>query len=264
MTYSDYRLEASAVPRQKDNNVKSASRAFDVLEFVARSSTAPSFVDLCKALSIPKSSMFNMLSTLIDREYLQFADERQTQYKIGPMVTELAAGARKAESLTDRARPLLKVLSDVLNETTGYYERRGDHVECLATETGKQSLTYTMNIGDRVRLYGNSSGKAILASLSERELDHYLKTAKFIPYTPKTLGSAAAVRSEVVKIRKSGIAKAAGDYLPGITAFAVAVYDGDTLAGAISVAVPDIRFTKSLEEKIISQLNSVKRRFADQ
>jgi len=259
------RLSAGSlgVPTQKDSNVKSASRAFDVLEFVSQSATPPSFAELCRALSIPKSSMFNMLSTLIDRQYLQFADERKTQYKIGSMILELAAVARQAESYTDRARPLLKVLSDALNETTGYYERRGDHVECLATETGKQSLTYTMNIGDRVRLYGNSSGKAILASLNERELDKYLKAAEFIPYTPKTLSSASAVRSEIAKIHKTGIAKAAGDYLPGITAFAVAVHDGDKLAGAISVAVPDIRFTKSLEEKIISQLNSVKRRFAD-
>jgi DNA-binding IclR family transcriptional regulator len=252
------------VPNQKDSTVKSAGRAFDVLEFVAKSSAAPSFVALCKALSIPKSSMFNMLTTLIDRGYLEFADERQTQYKLGFMLKELAANARKAETYADRAQPLLKNLSAGLKETTGYYERRGAYVECVATETGMQSLTYTMNIGDRVRLYGNSSGKAILASLDESELDSYLKTAEFIPYTEKTLNSAKAVRSEVAKIRKAGIAKAAGEYLPGITAFAVAVYDGDTLAGAISVAVPDIRYTKALEEKIIAQLVSIKRRFSNQ
>jgi IclR family transcriptional regulator, acetate operon repressor len=245
----------------KDTNVKSAGRAFDVLEFVAKADTAPSFPVLVQELAIPKSSLFNLLATLVDREYLQFVNQDRNRYQLGPRIVELAQIIRRPESVVERARPLLKHLSNSLKETSGYYERRGYEVICLATQASHQPLQYAMQVGQRVRLYANSCGKALLASMPDAELKEYLKTLKPVPYTPKTMTSVEAIRRDLAKIRKLGISKSTEEYLPGIVAFAVVVRDQGTPVGAINVAVPIVRINRHLENAIQRELTSVARAF---
>ncbi len=246
----------------KDTIVKSASRALDVLEFIGNAETAPSFPVIVRELAIPKSSLFNLLITLLDRDYLQFVDQERTRYGLGSRIGELARIKRRSEEAIERARPLLKHLCNALKETAGYYERRDNEVVCLAAEASLQPLQYTMQVGQRVRLYANSCGKALLASMPEAELAEYLKSLKPVAYTPKTLTSIEAIRRDLTTIRKTGIARSAEEYLPGIIAFAVVLKDRDTAVGAINVALPTVRFNQKLEQAIRRELRAAARKFA--
>ena len=246
---------------QKDTAVKGASRAFDVLEFVSKAGTAPTFPILVRELAIPKSSLFNLLATLVDRGYLQHINHNGNGYTLGPRIDELAHSMWRPENSIERIRPLLKHLSNVLNELSGYYERRGDEVVCLATEQGRQPLQYAMLVGQRVRLYANSPGKALLASMPEAELKSYLKSLKPLPYTSKTITSVAAIRKELQRTRRVGISKAVEEYLPGIGAFAVVIRDKGTPIGAVNVALPTLRLSRKLERAIRRELIAAARAF---
>jgi IclR family acetate operon transcriptional repressor len=197
----------------------------------------------------------------LEREYLRFADTDRSRYRLGPRVAELAEVMRRPNSAVEKVRPVLKHLSDALNETSGYYEKRGDEVVCLATEPGRQPLRYAMEVGQRVRLYANSCGKALLAAMPAAELKDYFNTLKPIPYTPRTMSSVEAIRRNLVSIRKSGISRSNEEYLPGIVALAVAVWDKDGPIGAINVAVPTVRFNRDLERAIQRELKSAAKMF---
>jgi DNA-binding IclR family transcriptional regulator len=69
--------------------------------------------------AIPKSSLFNLLATLVDREYLQFVNQDRSRYQLGPRIVELAQIMRRPESMIERTRPLLKHLSNSPKETSG-------------------------------------------------------------------------------------------------------------------------------------------------
>ncbi len=71
-----------------------------------------------------------------------------------------------------------------LNETAGFFVRRGDAIEAVASEIGTQTLRYAIDTGHRAPIHAFAAGKAILASLPPEELDAYFATSDRPPFTP--------------------------------------------------------------------------------
>src|SRR5262249_13313668 len=107
--------------------VKSLDRGLDILEYVAGCSEPPSFSQLLASLSIPRSSLFHLLTNLLSRNLTE-------RYRLG-------AEARKVQrpSLRDRVTPLLHQLSLEVSETCGFYVRLGDSVEVVASAISTQA-----------------------------------------------------------------------------------------------------------------------------
>ena len=112
---------------------------FRRLEFVAKADTAPSIPVLVQEFAIPKSSLFNLLATLVDREYLQFVNQDRSRYQLGPRIVELAQIMRRPEIMIERTRPLLKHLSNSPKETSG--------MSLLLVE---HDMEFVMNLVDRI------------------------------------------------------------------------------------------------------------------
>jgi DNA-binding IclR family transcriptional regulator len=221
-------------------SVKSADRAFDLLECVAEAAAPPSFTALMGATGIPRSSLFHLLNTLQARGYLR--QDPGGGYRLGERLRALAARL-DAPGPAALAAPHLRRLSGAVNETSGFSARRGDMAETLATIPGGQALGYTMRVGDLAPLYAVSAGKIMLAQLPEAELDAYLSRTTLAPVTPRTLRSEAALRAEIALARREGFAYSREEFTPGITGIAIAVTRGATLLGALNLAVPSARFT---------------------
>ncbi len=233
--------------------VKSASRALDILEFVARASKAPSFLEISQQLEIPKSSLSMLLSTLVGRGYLDQPEPRGG-YKLGLGARRLAVEFGQGATVIERVAPLLDRLAANLQESCGYYEARGDYVECIESRAYEQALLYKMFTGERVHMYANSCGKAILAQLPEDQLEAYIARTEFRAYTDRTISSAPQLLREIEEIRKTGIGRTFGEYYPGVAALAVALTDGEKVLGAVNVGLPMIRLNGEAEELIKTEL----------
>jgi len=220
--------------------VKSADRAIDILEFVAESAVPPSFTALMAGTGIPRSSLFHLLNNLQDRGYL--SQDQTGGYRLGERVRQLAARV-DAPAPATLVLPYLRRLSVAVNETAGFYVRREDMAETVATVIGAQALNFTMRVGELAPLYAVSAGKIMLAQLAEKELDDYLARVAFEQITPQTLRSKDVLRREIAVARREGFAYSREEFTPGITGIAVAVTHGTTLLGALNLAVPTSRFT---------------------
>lgn len=220
--------------------VKSADRTLDLLEFVAEAEVPPSFTALMAGTGIPRSSLFHLLNNLQARDYLRH--DEGGGYRLGERFRQLAARL-DTPSLATIVTPHLRRLSGAVNETSGFYVRRGDRVEVAATIVGGQALSFTMREGDLAPLYAVSAGKVVLAHLAERELEAYLAGLSFEAITPRTLRSVNLLRKEIVAARKDGFAYSREEFTPGITGIASAVTHGNELLGAVNLAVPTSRFT---------------------
>jgi DNA-binding IclR family transcriptional regulator len=239
---------------------KSAERALDILEYVARSPERVAFPELTKELGIPKSSLFNLINMLIKRKYLEKSDVRGG-YNLGPAVEELSLGLSRAGNLVGRAVRRVQELAESLNETSGYYERRGDLVECLVAEVGRHPLIYNMRVGERVPLFANSCGKALLAAQPDEEIRSYISRTDFRPYTKNTILNGAALMADIRRIRKLGYGRSNGEYLPGIIAVAKVVHENGRPVGALNVVVPEIRSDEALLERVLQALEAAVTRF---
>jgi DNA-binding IclR family transcriptional regulator len=234
--------------------VKSADRAFDILEFVADAAEPPSFSQLLSGLGIPRSSLFHLLSNLLARNYL-VQDGASYRYRLGGRIRQLADRIQ-GPTLAVIVTPFLRQLSAELNETSGFYVRVGDDVEVVAAVASSQALAYTMKVGERAPLYAVSAGKMMLAYLSPDDTKSYFARLRLEAITPRTITSAARLREEIVTIRRDGVAYSREEFTPGITGIAVAVAYEAQFFGAINLSVPTARFSSEQDVAFRRQLRS--------
>ena len=221
--------------------VKSLNRGLDILEYVAGCSEPPSFSQLLTSLGIPRSSLFHLLSNLLSRNFLE-RDPKSERYRLGAEVVEIARKVQRP-SLTDRVTPFLQKLSLEVSETCGFYVRRADCVEVIASAISTQALSYTMKVGMTAPLYAVSAGKIVLSELRPEELREYLDRVAFAPVTPHTVRSKSRLKKEIQKVKATGFAYSREEFTLGITALATAVRGESKFHGAINLAVPTARFT---------------------
>jgi IclR family transcriptional regulator, acetate operon repressor len=221
--------------------VKSLDRGLDILEYVAACPEPPSFSQLLGSLTIPRSSLFHLLTNLLSRNFLE-RDPKTERYRLG---AEVVAIARKVQrpSLHDRLAPLLHQLSLEVRETCGFYVQVGDLVEVVASAISTQALSYTMKVGMNAPLHAVSGGKIILSELPSDELRQYLAHATFALVTPHTVQSKTRLKKQIQEVKASGFAYSHEEFTLGITAIATAVRSGSKFCGAVNLAVPTARFT---------------------
>jgi IclR family transcriptional regulator, acetate operon repressor len=221
--------------------VKSLDRGLDILEYVAGCPEPPSFSQLLGSLSIPRSSLFHLLTNLLSRNFLE-RDPKTERYRLGAEVAEIARKVQRP-SLSDRVAPFLRELSLETSETCGFYGQVGDSVEVIASAISTQALTYTMKVGMKAPLYAVSAGKIVLSELPSQELGRYLARVALAPVTPHTIRSRSRLKKEIQQIKAAGFAYSREEFTPGITAIATAVRSESKFHGAINLAVPTARFT---------------------
>ncbi|OYW49093.1 MAG: IclR family transcriptional regulator [Novosphingobium sp. 28-62-57] len=224
-------------------------RTLDVIEYVVAHRQGAVAQEIAGALAIPVSSLSYLLATLAERGYLVRQGRR---YLPGPGLERLRA-PDGALTLEDRVTPLVRALRSELNETSSFMVRRNWDVEALVTEASDQALRYAVDPGTRRPLHALAAGKVMLAWLPEAELAQFFAEAERLAFTPQTRTNEADLRADLAAIRASGVSIAREEATPGICGVAVPAFIDGVFAGAFSVAVPAVRFSPELEQKV-SQL----------
>lgn len=228
------------------NPVKSAMRTLDVIEYVVANRQGAVAQEIAGALAIPVSSLSYLLGTLVERGYLARAGRR---YLPGPGLERLRA-PQSAMTLEDRVAPLVRALRSELNETSSFMVRRGWEVESLVTEASDHALRYAVDPGTRRPLHALAAGKVLLAWMPPEEQARYFAEAPRQQLTDKTRTEESALRADFARIGSEGICVAREEATVGICGVAAPVWIDGELVGALSVAVPAVRFDDAMEERI--------------
>jgi len=228
------------------NPVKSAMRTLDVIEYVVANRRGAVAQEIASALAIPVSSLSYLLGTLVEREYLARAGRR---YLPGPGLERLRA-PQSAITLEDRVSPLVRALRAELNETSSFMVRRGWEVEAMVTEASDHALRYAVDPGTRRPLHALAAGKILLAWMAPDEQLRYFAEVLRERLTSATRIDEAQLRADFTQIRAEGICVAREEATVGICGVAAPVWIDGELGGALSVAVPAVRFDAEMEERI--------------
>jgi IclR family acetate operon transcriptional repressor len=230
----------------QSSQVKSAIRTLDIIEYVVAHPRPLVAQEIATALGIPVSSLSYLLATLVDRDYLVREGRR---YSPGPGLQKLQMHA-EAYTLADRAAPLVRTLRVQLNETTSFWVREGWEVEALVTESSEQALRYAVPTGNRMPMHPLASGKALLAKLSEADLERYFAETERHRFTPSTVTSEKALRKDIGETRRTGFSWADEEFSLGIVGIGRAVTMGGEAVGALSVAIPKVRCDQATRRRI--------------
>jgi len=233
------------------SSVKSAIRTLDIIEYVVAADRPLVAQEISNALAIPVSSLSYLLSTLVERGYLERQGRRYTP---GPGLERLQARGHGFR-LADRVAPLVRSLRMQLNETASFFVRVGWEVEAIATETSEQALRYAVNTGTHLPMHTMASGKAILAAMGEEEFERYLAESRREKFTEATVTSDARLRKEIAEVRRRGYATTRQEYSLGIHGIGHVVTMGGEVIGALSVAIPVVRYSEAVEAHAVELLS---------
>ncbi len=237
-------------PASQSSQVKSATRTLDIIEYVVAHDRPLVAQEIAVALGIPVSSLSYLLGTLVDRGYLNRDGRR---YSAGPGLQRLQARPG-GFTLAERAAPLVRTLRVQLNETTSFFVRSGWDVEAIVTETSEQALRYAVPTGTRLPMHALASGKALLATVSDEDLDRYFAETERERFTPATVTAEKALRRELAHIRKTRFAITDEEFSLGIRGVGRVVTIAGEPVGALSVAVPKARFDEAMQRRVTDLL----------
>lgn len=232
------------------STVKSAMRTIDIIEYVVARPAGVVAQEIAAGLAIPVSSLSYLLATLAERHYLTRDGRR---YLPGPALDRLAA-PRIAMTLADKVRPLVKSLRLQINETASFFIRDGWQLEAIVTETAEQSLRYSISVGTRSPLHCLAAGKALLARMTDADLDGYFAQARLESFTPSSITDEAQLRAELAEVRTTGVGRTREEYTPGICGLGMAAIVDGVAVGAFALAIPVPRFTAEVEARTIAKL----------
>lgn len=237
---------AAMPPSAQSSQVKSATRTLDIIEYVVAHPRPLVAQEIATALGIPVSSLSYLLATLVERNYLVREGRR---YSPGPGLDKLQLQGATF-SLADRAAPLVRTLRVQLDETTSFFVREGWEMEALVTESSEQALRYAVPTGNRLPMHALASGKALLAALSDEELDRYFAETRREKFTDATVTDERTLRREIARIRQTGFAETDEEFSLGIIGIGrVVTIDGEP-AGSLSVAIPKVRCSEAVRARV--------------
>ena len=232
-----------------DSGVKSAQRTLDILELLTRKQTPMTFTDISDALGYPRSSLHNLLRTLVRSGWADL-DPVGRHYTLGIRAWQAGNAYLRAVNLAERARPFMQRIRDELDETVQLAVRDGRYNVYIAKIEGSQLLMLVSAIGRRLEAHATGVGKVLLADLSTAERESLLYGQPLERFTPNTITNPGELEAELATIRQRGHGVDNEEYTPGVRCVAVPVRDhtGSVVAG-MSVSVPTIRFNADRVER---------------
>jgi DNA-binding IclR family transcriptional regulator len=225
--------------------VKSADRVIRILEIIGLSNDGLTHGEIAAELNIPRGSLSKLLSTLVTREYLS-VDGKRKFYRLGPQLLALTGRYLSSLDVVELGRPIINELMQTTNESTDLTILKGHEVMVVCKADCSRSFIRSISIGDTFPVYATAGGKAILAYLSDEEIDRCLSSIELTPLTKKTITDSKVLRQELEKVRATGIASTRGELFEELNVMAAPVFDalGKILA-SITISTPTSRFTPS-------------------
>ena len=117
-----------------------------------------------------------------------------------------------------------------------------------------QKLRAVSSVGEAFPIHTCANGKAIMANMSDKEIDQLITTSALSKLTEFTISDPAALKNEIEKIRKKGIAFDREEHCEGVCAIGIAIADPYGRNIAISIPIPSVRFSRNrklMTEKLI-------------
>jgi DNA-binding IclR family transcriptional regulator len=229
--------------------VKSADRVIQILEAIGSSEEGKTHGELASSLNIPKSSLSLLLANLVGREYLSLSGTDR-RYALGPQVLVLAGRYLSSLDIARLGQPVLRRVTRGIDESVEIAIKRGNEMMIIAKEDCSRPVARMIQMGERAPIYATAGGKAILAHLSDGEIEQYLCSVELTPITKATITDPELFRRELNAIRSGALARSHEELHEGITAMASPVFDlyGRVVA-SIVLPVLTIRFTPEKEKK---------------
>jgi DNA-binding IclR family transcriptional regulator len=238
------------------HTVQAVERALKILIVLAEVGIPLTLTQIRDKTDLNISTAHRLLHTLMNDGFIG-QDKETGKYLLGLRTFEVGHAALYSMDIRTTARPFLQELVDRCNETTNLAILDQDEVVYIDQIESLNMIKIFARVGSRGPAHCTGAGKALLAHVTDRELERFLQQkGPLRSYTEFTICDPAKFKEEMLRTRNNGYAQDNGELEDGVRCVAVPIWDFENKAiAAISVSGPDTRLTDSfISERLIPEV----------
>jgi DNA-binding IclR family transcriptional regulator len=233
-------LDGSA-PVNDVSPVKSAERTVKILETLAASPNRLTLSELQERMGYPRSSLHALVRTLRELKWVE-ADETGSAFGVGPHALLSGTAYLDRDPALQFAYETLEDLRSEIGYTIHYARRDEAHVLYLASRESRESAGRVSRVGRRLPAHVTALGQALLAELTEAEVDQLLPD-ELEALQEATITGRSQLHDELDDVRRRGWAFEREQNTPGVACVAVAVGYRIPATDAVSCSMPADRIS---------------------
>ncbi len=219
--------------------VKQIANLFRLMEFFVRARKPLSVREIVDEFHWPRSTVFNMVSTMVDYGYLYQPVPRGGYYPTSKWM-ELAQDLSLSEPLPESVHRLLEQLMHRTGETMILAAAEGTSVVFLDVVESPADIRYTVSVGQRLPIHVTAAGRAILAQYPPAERAATLKRIQYERYEKNAFMTPESVEQNIQDSAADGWYLNLAVYQPNVAGVAVP-FPFRHRRNAIVLGAPDSR-----------------------
>jgi DNA-binding IclR family transcriptional regulator len=211
---------------RESRGIQSIEVGGELLRVLARSGEPMMLRDLAREAGMAPAKAHPYLVSF-SRIGLIEQDETTGRYEIGPLALELGLISLRRLSAVRIATPKIAALADAIDHAVSLAVWGTHGPTVVRLEEPSHPVHIAMRAGSAMALIETATGRAFAAFLPPKTLKAALDDGLDrlgIGYNPKRLKN-AEIENMLGEVRRQGLARAIGDPLPGVNAFAAPVFD---------------------------------------
>jgi len=226
--------------------VPAVSRALDILElFLDR--PALSAPQITEALGLPRTTVHELVTTLVDRGYLDSTPGAPIRFRLGMRLFQLGSQFADRLDLVREAQEAAAEVAQACDETVHVAVLDGTQVVYIAKVDSTHPVRMVSAVGRRLPAHCTAVGKMLLSGLGEEALDaRYPRNQNLTAMTPRSVVSPTKLRAQLTEIHNTGIAFDDCESNEAVRCVAAGVYDHTgRMVAAMSISAPIMRWNEA-------------------
>lgn len=231
--------------------VPAVTRALDILELFNEYDTL-SAPDITAHLGLPRTTVFELVNTLVERSYLLEVGEDGKRFELGPATVALGQRYQENVDLSRQGQVVSQMVSEQCHETVHVGILDEDHVIYVAKADSSHPVRMVSAIGRRLPAHCTAVGKILLAGLTSRQFDEvYPRGTTLKKMTARSIGSVTELRKAVAVVRTNGVSSEYCESNEDVACVAAPVFDAyGKIAAGMSISVPVVRWDDKVKENL--------------
>ena len=242
----------SSLVEDRPDRVQAVESAFELLEIILDAGGEASLSELAAASELPPPALRRLLRTCLRAGCIHHLPSQR--YGLGARLVRL--GEEAIWQIQPVARPRLVELVRLLGESAGVELRDGDKIICVAQQPSRQVMRTVTEVGSSSQLHSTAAGKAMLATMSNREVRRIITGTGWVTSTPNAHRSIRSLLADLAAVRRRGYAVDNEEQELGARSYAVAIPHARTLM-AVSVSGPISRVDDAFGERAVPILQQI-------
>jgi len=199
-------------------------RTLLILEILGKNDRAMTATEINDQLGLPKQTVHRLCETLEENGFLSRLGNSK-KFQVARRLRDLGSGLLHNSRDHIARNQILREVAQSVRETVNYAVPGNLGMNYLDRVETDWPFRIQLPIGTSVPFHCTASGKTFLASLAPKKRKALVASLNLEKNTPNTIGDAETLLDELGMVRKQGYSLDREEFIEGMVAIAVPVFD---------------------------------------